>query len=320
MPPAPRGASSRGARATTRRRQRFDGQAEALQASVRAGVLVRGSRHLRAGPRRREAALPGADVQRRPVPVHRHRQRRARGQRRRDGLMDQDVLPGWGVRTVPRRRGPLQPDVLPQRLGLAARQRADRRRAGALRPERPRAAAVLGLFDAADSSICGGCRSCSAASPAARRGADPLSGRLLAAGLGGAAPFPFCRPAWASRSGMARAIPFASHACPISWSRSRSGGCASAPAPSTSCSVAPVPTYRSTCSTARARAGSPLRFEGAYARRLRSLRGDVLRSVGRAVLPGRRPPGAKCQAVVGRRRWRAPSRRRPGTSRVASSR
>ena len=34
---------------------------------------------------------------------------------------------GWGVRTLGR-RGALQPDVLPQRLGLAARQRADRRR------------------------------------------------------------------------------------------------------------------------------------------------------------------------------------------------
>ena len=42
-----------------------------------------------------------------------------------------------------RRRGALQPDVVPQRLDLAARQRPDRRRHGALRPHRERDAAVV---------------------------------------------------------------------------------------------------------------------------------------------------------------------------------
>ena len=41
--------------------------------AVRAGVLVRGPVHLCPGPGRRQAALPGADVQRRPLPVHGHR-------------------------------------------------------------------------------------------------------------------------------------------------------------------------------------------------------------------------------------------------------
>ena len=64
-----------------------------------------------------------------------------------------------------RRRGALQSDVVPQRLGLAARQRADRAGPGALRlsrRERPAhpAGAVRGR---ACTSICAGCPSCSAA-------------------------------------------------------------------------------------------------------------------------------------------------------------
>ena len=53
-----------------------------------------------------------------------------------DGLMGEAFFSGWGIRTIARRRGALQPDVVPQRLDLAARQRADRRRHGALRPHR----------------------------------------------------------------------------------------------------------------------------------------------------------------------------------------
>ena len=43
---------------------------------------------------------------------------------------------GWGIRTLDARRGALQPDVVSQRLGLAARQRAHRRRLRALRLRR----------------------------------------------------------------------------------------------------------------------------------------------------------------------------------------
>ena len=43
-------------------------------------------------------------------------------------LMQPSSFSGWGVRTVATNRGALQPDELPQRLGLAARQRDDRRR------------------------------------------------------------------------------------------------------------------------------------------------------------------------------------------------
>ena len=44
--------------------------------SVRAGVLVRGNRHVRPGARRRQAALQRAHEQCRPSAVHRHRERR----------------------------------------------------------------------------------------------------------------------------------------------------------------------------------------------------------------------------------------------------
>ena len=55
-------------------------QADALAAQFRRGVLVRGDRHLCAGARRREAAVPRAHLQCRAGAVHRHR---AAGARRR---------------------------------------------------------------------------------------------------------------------------------------------------------------------------------------------------------------------------------------------
>ena len=83
------------------------------------------------------------------------------------------------------RRSALQPDVVSQRLGVAARHRAGRSRPGALRLE---GRVVLALTRACSTprvtSSCTACRSCSAASRAARRGADSLSDRLRAAGLG----------------------------------------------------------------------------------------------------------------------------------------
>ena len=64
--------------------------------------------------------------------------RNARAGRRRRCCAD--VFSGWGIRTIARRRSALQPDVLPQRLDLAARQRADRPRSCALRLQGPGAA------------------------------------------------------------------------------------------------------------------------------------------------------------------------------------
>ena len=57
----------------------------ALRLQLRAGVLVRGDRHLRAGARWREAAMPRPQLECRPRPLHRHRRSRsrARASRRR---------------------------------------------------------------------------------------------------------------------------------------------------------------------------------------------------------------------------------------------
>ena len=88
-------------------------------ATLRAGVLVRGAVHLRPGPGRGQAALPGADFQRRAVPVHRHREPGTGSPRRPDA-----PWPGVVLRLGrPHRRdarGALQPHGLPQRLGLAS--------------------------------------------------------------------------------------------------------------------------------------------------------------------------------------------------------
>ena len=48
-------------------------RAAELRDPLRPGLLGRGARHLRAGARRRQAALPGAHLQRRPRALHRHR-------------------------------------------------------------------------------------------------------------------------------------------------------------------------------------------------------------------------------------------------------
>ena len=95
------------------------------------GVLVPGDRHVCARARRRQAAVPGAHLECRPGPVHRHRRpERARqiGARAdRTGLLHRL---GHSHRVAP--RGALQPDVVSQRLDLAARQRPDRARASAV--------------------------------------------------------------------------------------------------------------------------------------------------------------------------------------------
>ena len=98
-----------------------------------------------------------------------------------------DVVQRLGHPHDRRGRGALQPDVLSQRLGLAARQRPDRARLRALRPQDTRRVPVFeGLFDAA---ACTGAAAAAGAvlrlpAPAPSR-ARRLSGRVLAAGLGG---------------------------------------------------------------------------------------------------------------------------------------
>ena len=122
-------------RAALRRRRNARRASAARRATLRerfeARVLVRGARHLRAGARRRQAAVPGA-------------QRRTPGHACGRGIVDSDeraqrvarqrcstrAVRRLGHPHARRGRGALQPDVVPQRLGVAARQRADRARPG----------------------------------------------------------------------------------------------------------------------------------------------------------------------------------------------
>ena len=151
----------RDGRATTRAARRRCAQRFAER------VLGRGARHVRAGAGRREAPVPGAQLERGPRAVHRHRRRRRARARGRDADARRELL-GLGHPHRWRRRGALQPDVVSQRLGLAARQRADRRRAGPLRlPATRPSRSSRGCSTRAASSTCTGCPSCSAASRAA---------------------------------------------------------------------------------------------------------------------------------------------------------
>ncbi len=92
---------------------------------------------------------------------------------------------GWGIRTVAQYGGALQSDVLSQRLDLAARQRADRPRLGPLRPQALGRARVQRLVRCRDLyGAAAIARAVLRLSAQPRTRADPLSGRLLAAGLG----------------------------------------------------------------------------------------------------------------------------------------
>ena len=139
---------------------------------VRGEVLGRGARHLRAGARRAQAPLPGAELERGPRALDRDRRAGARAAGRRVADERGELL-RLGDPHARRRRGPLQPDVVPQRLGLAARQRAHRRRV-----RRATASTISGCacssrcWGPARWSTCTGCPSCSAAS-----GAGPARGR-----------------------------------------------------------------------------------------------------------------------------------------------
>ena len=156
------------ARATRARGAAAHARRETLRERVRGGVLVRGARHLRAGARRRQAALPRAIVERRPLPVHRHRRARARAPRRRHRCSAPDLFSGWGIRTVGTREARYNPmsyhngSVWPHDNAIVAaglaRYGAERRRSSAIAEAR--------CSTPACTSICTACRSCSAASAA----------------------------------------------------------------------------------------------------------------------------------------------------------
>ena len=152
--------------------------------ALRTGVLVRGTRHLCAGARWRQATLQGAQLERRAIVVQRHGARgpRPQGRRRFDAAA---FLLRLGHPHRGARRSPLQSDVLSQRFDLAARQRADRARAIALRPQTCARAAVQGPVRCCDLHGLAAIARIVLRLPA-RAAPRPhaLSGRLRATGLG----------------------------------------------------------------------------------------------------------------------------------------
>ena len=150
----------------------------------------------------RKRPCAGARLERRAGAVHRHRRAAIAPAPWRAHARSAGELFGLGHPHARDERGALQPDVVPQRIDLAARQRPDRRRLRALRASQRRVAAgSLGpLRRQRVRWICIGCRSCSAASragpararrsipspairrPGRRRGVPAAAGRARAGG------------------------------------------------------------------------------------------------------------------------------------------
>ena len=136
--------------------------------AIRGGVLVRGHRHLCARARRRRSgrAACGPRMPARCCSAASPR-RSAPNAVMRD-LMRPSFFSGWGIRTRGPRGAALQSDVVSQRLGLAARQCADRGRALRATATRARSIACSRACSTPRPTwICGGCRNCIAASSAA---------------------------------------------------------------------------------------------------------------------------------------------------------
>ena len=148
-----------------------------------------------------EAAVRRAHLQRRPTPVHRPARQGARGAGGGGPVHARLLQRLWRAHAGDH-RGSLQPDVLPRRLDLAARQRPDRARARALRPED--ASAPTARRPVRRRRLHGSppsARTVLRLSPALGDGTDALPGRLRPPGLGecGALRAP-CRRCWASLS------------------------------------------------------------------------------------------------------------------------
>ncbi len=164
---------------------KLDARSSQARRAVRSRVLVPGHRDLCARARRRQKTVRGAHVECRASAVHRHRRSGTRGAGRQGTAAVRFLLrlgnPHGGAR-----RTTLQSDVVSQRFDLAARQRTDRTRLGALRTEAAARHAVRRHFP---------CRHVYGPSAPAgivlrlpaptRSRPDALSGGIFAAGLGG---------------------------------------------------------------------------------------------------------------------------------------
>ena len=152
-------------------------------ATLRRGVLRRGARHLCAGARRRQEALPRPRLQRRPCacspasprPSARQSVARTLSAAPSSRLGHPDLASSEArYNPMSYHNGSVWPHdnaLIAAGLAATASSRGGARSSRACSPPRP-------------ISTCAGCRSCSAASRASRAGADLLSRRLLAAGLG----------------------------------------------------------------------------------------------------------------------------------------
>ena len=128
------------ARAARRARQGGAGtparsRCRAARRTFRGGLLVPRPADLCAGARRRQAALPRAHLQCRAGAVHAASRGPSGPRAVAAGLLQPELLFRLGHPHGGQGRGALQSDVLSQRLGLAARQRADRARPRPLRPQ-----------------------------------------------------------------------------------------------------------------------------------------------------------------------------------------
>ena len=103
MPPSSSPPHAHASSAMAERAERCSSGKRKTAAAVRAGLLVRGARHLRAGARRRQAALPGAHHQRRPAACSPALRAADRARRVADGLMRHAVLSPAGA-SAPSRR------------------------------------------------------------------------------------------------------------------------------------------------------------------------------------------------------------------------
>src|SRR5690606_22269475 len=152
--------------------------------AARGAFLDGGPELLRHRPGRGRRPVPVGGLQRRAPAVHRPAHARTGPAGDRTAAVDR-VPYRLGAADPGGRPGALQSDVLPQRLGVAARYGRLRRRHGPLRRAR------RGGPDAIGAVRCGGpfphapARAVLRLQRTAGRAADPLSGRLPAAGLGG---------------------------------------------------------------------------------------------------------------------------------------
>src|SRR5207302_8284403 len=134
---AGRDGGARGGARDRRRRRLARGRGGPSPAHQRR-LLDRARGDLCAGARPRQAAVRGGRVERGPSPLLRRTVRRARASPRLAPAAGGSLL-GLGDPDTRQRAAALQPDELPQRLDLAARQRADRRGPASVRARRRRA-------------------------------------------------------------------------------------------------------------------------------------------------------------------------------------